>query len=89
MPTSVAQDIDGDTPLHCTAINGQLECARLLLIAGANPAIKNSSYSKTARQMAEQKDHPEDWRLLGRSRDGGPVGESGRLHRAARPLQKS
>ena len=31
-----------------------------------------------AAALAEQKDHPEDWRLLGRSRDGGPVGESGR-----------
>jgi hypothetical protein len=31
-----------------------------------------------AAAKAEQADHPEDFRLLGKSRDGGPIGESGR-----------
>ena len=46
-----AQNDKGETPLHRTVARGRRECARLLLLAGADAAIKDED-GKTTRQLA-------------------------------------
>ncbi|KAL9106690.1 MAG: hypothetical protein Q9227_008342 [Pyrenula ochraceoflavens] len=37
------QNASGNTPLHWAAINGHLECVKLLIAAGADPSITNGA----------------------------------------------
>jgi ankyrin repeat protein len=47
-------DIEGNTPLHKCALTGCLECAVVLLKAGANTSLKNNA-KKTAHDLAKQR----------------------------------
>lgn len=47
-----AVDVDGNTPLHCCAARGNLECAMLLLKADADPNARNGQ-QKTALELAK------------------------------------
>ncbi len=54
-------DEDGDTPLILGAGNGEVECIRLLLEAGADPQKKNNA-GETARDAAHE--HLSSWESI-------------------------
>jgi ankyrin repeat protein len=43
MLTNAPADDMGDTPLHLAASHGNAEVAKLLILAGADPSIKNKA----------------------------------------------
>jgi ankyrin repeat protein len=55
------------TALHAAAAGGHLEVTRLLLAAGADPALKDGSFGGTPREWAVFFGHPELADLLGQS----------------------
>lgn len=58
----------GSRALHWAALNGQLECVKLLLQYGANPLLRDSS-GKSPATLAEQAEHLEVAKVLLESYD--------------------
>uniref|UniRef100_A0A3B3C3S2 Uncharacterized protein n=1 Tax=Oryzias melastigma TaxID=30732 RepID=A0A3B3C3S2_ORYME len=63
MGSKVMEDYWGGTPLHDAAENGELECCKVLLVNGANPADKDID-GFTAADLAEYNGHSECARYL-------------------------
>ncbi|KAJ3320606.1 hypothetical protein HDV06_005124 [Boothiomyces sp. JEL0866] len=58
----------GSRALHWAALNGQLECVKLLLQFGANPLLRDNS-GKSPATLAEQGEHLEVAKILLESYD--------------------
>uniref|UniRef100_A0A3B3IAZ1 Uncharacterized protein n=1 Tax=Oryzias latipes TaxID=8090 RepID=A0A3B3IAZ1_ORYLA len=63
MGSKVMEDYWGGTPLHDAAENGELECCKVLLVNGANPADKDID-GFTAADLAEYNGHSKCARYL-------------------------
>jgi len=67
-------DHEGFTPIMAAADRGQLDCIRLLLAAGADPA-RVSKAGSSALTLAEQ--HLQDWTKINRSKKRSDIGSFG------------